>query len=156
MYALAYYTQHSIWYVMGACVVLIAFFMCMRRMTLRLEEPIQYKAYTWISFISLVVLLGYSVLTWYADSRIVALRAEFNDSDRSLLHKDPQTLGVGEKSQLFDILFLKPVTPAALGDQEPRFRELMRLHYASEGIGDANAADMFTKIRLEKNPGEHQ
>lgn len=156
MYTLAYYTQHSIWFVMGACLLLIAFFMSLRRVTARLEYPVRYKVSTMISLISLVVLLGYSILTVYADSRVVVLRAELNDSDRSLLLKDPQTLGVGEKSQLFDILFLKPVTPETLGDQEPRFRELMRLHFASEGMGDANAADSLANVRLQSSSKESQ
>lgn len=151
-YTLAYYTSQSIWYVMGGCVVLIALFMNLRRMTPRLEEPIQYKVYGWISALSLVVLLGFSFLTWYADSRTVALRAEFNDSDRELLARSQDTMSAGERSQLFDILNFKPVSPEALGaEDEARFRRQNREYYRGQGLSDAQA-DTLADLRLNGNP----
>lgn len=149
-YTLAYYTSQSIWYVIGGCVIIIALFMNLRRLTARLEEPVQYKVYTWVSVAALIVLLGYPVLAWYADSKVIAMRASFTDADRALMAKEMKDMSVGERSQLFDILHMKPVSAEALGPLEPRFRELMREKFAEDSLS-AKDADRLSDIRLTPN-----
>lgn len=149
-YTLAYYTSQFIWYVIGGCVIIIALFMNLRRQTARLEEPVQYKVYTWISLAALIVLLGYPVLAWYADSKVIAMQASFTDADRALMAKEMKDMSVGERSQLFDILHMKPVSAEALGPLEPRFRELMREKFAEDNLS-AKDADRLSDIRLTPN-----